>query len=116
MAVGTFLSACSFAYDFYCESTYIRETEDGVTTLLSWSHSHGFLPIRDPKAIAQAAEVNNPKRVYFLQKEVRNLTVKQLKTALNILLTLEFDLKRGVPDQIALQTKIVEVIHCLNQA
>lgn len=72
--------------------------------------------IRDPKAIAQAAEVNNPKRVYFLQKEVRDLTVKQLKTALTLLLSLEFDLKRGVPDQIALQTKIVEVIHCLNQA
>jgi DNA polymerase-3 subunit delta len=71
--------------------------------------------VSDPKAIAQAAEISNPKRVYFLQKEVRTLTQPQLQQALTSLLALEFDLKRGVPDQIALHTKIVEIAHCFGQ-
>ncbi|MEM9903981.1 MAG: DNA polymerase III subunit delta [Cyanobacteria bacterium P01_D01_bin.44] len=67
---------------------------------------------RDPKVIAQAAEVNNPKRVYFLQKEVRAVAAAELQTALETLLTLEFSLKQGGPDLLTLQTKIIEISHC----
>ncbi|MEO1403175.1 MAG: DNA polymerase III subunit delta [Cyanobacteria bacterium J06635_1] len=67
---------------------------------------------RDPKVIAQAAEVNNPKRVYFLQKEVRAVSAADLQTALETLLTLEFSLKQGAPDLLTLQTKIIEISHC----
>ncbi|MEB3337630.1 MAG: DNA polymerase III subunit delta, partial [Leptolyngbyaceae bacterium] len=34
---------------------------------------------RDEKAIAQAAEVTNPKRIYFLQQDVRGLSLQQLQ-------------------------------------
>ncbi|NEP16773.1 MAG: DNA polymerase III subunit delta [Leptolyngbya sp. SIO4C1] len=71
---------------------------------------------RDPRAIAQAAEVSNPKRIYFLQKEVRSLSASALQAALDSLLALEFSLKQGAPDQIALQTKIIEIAHCFGHA
>ncbi|MEM8805706.1 MAG: DNA polymerase III subunit delta [Cyanobacteria bacterium P01_G01_bin.38] len=77
-----------------------------------WVKVMGDSGERDPKVIAQAAEVNNPKRVYFLQKEVRGVTADQLQTALETLLTLEFSLKQGAPDLLTLQTKIIEISHC----
>jgi DNA polymerase-3 subunit delta len=61
--------------------------------------------------IAQAAEVSNPKRIYFLQKEVRLLSASQLQSALQVLLTLELGLKQGAPEQITLQTKLIEIAH-----
>ena len=64
---------------------------------------------RDEKAIAQAAEVNNPKRVYFLQQEVRALSSQQLLQALPLLLELEVGLKRGTEELLALQTKVIEL-------
>lgn len=64
---------------------------------------------RDEKAIAQAAEVNNPKRIYFLQQEVKTLSVRQLQRALPILLELEFNLKQGADEVTALQTKAIEL-------
>ncbi|MEO0541249.1 MAG: DNA polymerase III subunit delta [Cyanobacteria bacterium P01_A01_bin.105] len=67
---------------------------------------------RDNRAIAQAADVGNPKRVFFLQKEVRNLTAHQLKQAMGHLLSLEAALKLGTPDSIALPTKIIEIARC----
>ncbi len=67
---------------------------------------------RDVRAIAQAADINNPKRVFILQKQVRGCSPAQLQTALSLLLDLEFALKRGAPDEITLQTKAIEIASC----
>jgi DNA polymerase-3 subunit delta len=64
---------------------------------------------RDSKAIATAAEVSNPKRIYFLTKEVQSLSVMQLTSTLRILLELEVNLKRGADPLLTLQTKVVEL-------
>jgi DNA polymerase-3 subunit delta len=64
---------------------------------------------RDQKAIATAAEVSNPKRIYFLTKEVQPLSLAQLMATLRVLLELEFDLKRGGEPLSTLQTKVIEL-------
>ncbi len=63
---------------------------------------------RDDRAIAEAAELGNPKRVYFLKQEVRDVTSAQLLQALPVLLRLEAALKRGSDEMATLQTAIVE--------
>ncbi|GAB4193266.1 MAG: DNA polymerase III subunit delta [Coleofasciculaceae cyanobacterium] len=63
----------------------------------------------DQKAIATAAEVGNPKRVYFLTKDVQSLSLSQLTSTLRLLLELEFDLKRGGEPLTTLQTKVIEL-------
>lgn len=64
---------------------------------------------RDERAIAQAADISNPKRVYFVQKEVRSLSLKALQQTLPLLLDLEAGLKRGADEQSLLQTKLIEI-------
>lgn len=64
---------------------------------------------RDERVIAQAAEVNNPKRIYFLQQEVRSLSSSSLLQTLPLLLELEVALKQGAEELSTLQTKIVEI-------
>ena len=64
---------------------------------------------RNPQAIAQSAEVSNPKRIYFLQKEVRPLGLPQLRQTMGLLLELEASLKRGTDALSAFQTKVVEI-------
>ena len=64
---------------------------------------------RDEKAIAKAAEIGNPKRVYFLRKEVQSIAQRQLQKALSILLELEVSLKRGSEEMSTLQTKAIEL-------
>lgn len=64
---------------------------------------------RDERAIAQAAEVSNPKRIYFLQQEVRHLSAQQLQQTLPLLLELEASLKLGAEDVATLQTKVIEL-------
>ena len=64
---------------------------------------------RDNKAIAQVAELGNPKRVYFLQKEVRTLKSHQLFCVMEQLLNLEYQLKRGHDSQRALQTTCIQI-------
>lgn len=64
---------------------------------------------RDDKAIAAAAEVGNPKRVYFLQQEIRNLSQRQLLRCLPVLLELEAGLKRGQDPLEILQIKVIEI-------
>ncbi len=64
---------------------------------------------RDPGAIAKAAEISNPKRVFILQKQVRGCSPAQLQRAIALLLDLEFQLKRGAPEEITLQTKMIEI-------
>jgi DNA polymerase-3 subunit delta len=64
---------------------------------------------RNQQAIAQAAEIGNPNRIYYLQKEVHSLAVQQLIKSLPLLLDLEVSLKQGTSETIALQTKIIEL-------
>lgn len=64
---------------------------------------------RNEQVIAQAAEVGNPKRIFFLQKEVRSLSLQSLQQTLPLLLSLELGLKQGANEQAALQTKVVEI-------
>ncbi|MDA0268019.1 MAG: DNA polymerase III subunit delta [Cyanobacteria bacterium] len=71
---------------------------------------------RDNQAIAKAAEIGNPKRVYFLQKEVAPLRLEALQETLSHLLVLESDLKRGRDPAATLQTKVIEISQCFRSA
>ncbi|MEB3312104.1 MAG: DNA polymerase III subunit delta [Snowella sp.] len=64
---------------------------------------------KDEKVIAAAAELSNPKRLYFLRKELQTITGKQLLASLPLLLALEFQLKRGAEPLSCLQTKVLEL-------
>lgn len=64
---------------------------------------------RDDRKIAEAAEISNPKRLFFFRQEVQSLTLTQLRQTLPILLDLEFNLKRGADDRSILQTKVIEL-------
>jgi DNA polymerase-3 subunit delta len=64
---------------------------------------------RDNKAIADAAEIGNPYRVKYLQREIANLSSQQLMNALPLLLDLEYSLKRGAESLSTLQTKVIEL-------
>ncbi len=64
---------------------------------------------KDPKIIAQAADISNPNRVYFLQKEVRDLSAPFLHQTLVALLNLEVDLKRGRSESEAFQVTLVQI-------
>ena len=64
---------------------------------------------RDDKEIARAAEVSNPKRIYFLQQDVRPVALSSLQRSLSILLELEFGLKQGAEPLALLQTKAIEL-------
>ena len=64
---------------------------------------------RDEQAIAQAAELSNPKRLYFLKQEVAPIRLPNLLKTLPLLLELEASLKRGADELATLQTKVVEL-------
>ncbi|MEA5514343.1 DNA polymerase III subunit delta [Nodularia sp. UHCC 0506] len=64
---------------------------------------------RNPQAIAKLAEISNPKRIYFLQQEIKTLSVQQLVYCLPLLLELEVSLKQGATEVSALQTKVIEL-------
>ncbi|MDJ0590588.1 MAG: DNA polymerase III subunit delta [Pleurocapsa sp. MO_226.B13] len=68
--------------------------------------------IRDNKAIASAAGINNPNRLYFIRQEIQPLTAQQLLSALPLLLDLEYSLKTGANALSILQTKVIKL--CLN--
>lgn len=70
---------------------------------------------RNPQAIAQAAEIGNPKRIYFLQQEVKFLSVEQLISCLPLLLELELSLKQGATEMSVLQTKVIELCQVCRQ-
>jgi len=65
--------------------------------------------VRDKQEIAKTAEIGNPNRVFFLQKEVQTLTLNQLQHSLPLLLQLEAHLKRGAEELSTLQTHIIEL-------
>lgn len=64
---------------------------------------------RDDGTIAQAAELSNPKRLYFLKKEVERLSSVKLLQTLPILLELESSLKSGADEVQALQTRLIQL-------
>jgi DNA polymerase III subunit delta len=64
---------------------------------------------RDERVIAKAADIANPKRVYFLSQDVKSLSAKQLQQTLVILLELEAALKQGQEAKGTLQTKVIEL-------
>ncbi|HBB33299.1 MAG TPA: DNA polymerase III subunit delta [Cyanobacteria bacterium UBA8803] len=66
---------------------------------------------RDAKAIATAADVGNPKRIYYFTKEVQSIALGQLTLTLPVLLDLEVSLKRGADALLTLQTKVIELCH-----
>ncbi|MEB3883889.1 DNA polymerase III subunit delta [Lyngbya sp. CCY1209] len=65
----------------------------------------------DDREIAKLSEVGNPKRIYFLKKEVQPLSLGQLQQTLPLLLELEAGLKRGADEFSALQTYVVQLCH-----
>ncbi|MGB3202438.1 MAG: DNA polymerase III subunit delta [Nodosilinea sp.] len=65
--------------------------------------------VQSDAEIAAAAEVANPKRIYFLKQEVRSLGLAQLQRILPLLLELESDLKRGRDERATLHTKVIEL-------
>ncbi|MBW4521526.1 MAG: DNA polymerase III subunit delta [Scytolyngbya sp. HA4215-MV1] len=71
---------------------------------------------RDDREIAQAAEVSNPKRIYFLRQEVKPLRLSHLQQALPLLLELDYGLKggAGADPMETLQVKMIELC-CLFQ-
>ncbi len=64
---------------------------------------------RDNQVIAKTAEINNPKRVYFLRQEVQSISLDQFLSSFPILLKLEADLKRGRETITTLQTKVIQL-------
>lgn len=64
---------------------------------------------RDNTVIAKAAELKNPKRIYFLRQEVQPLSLSALLATLPLLLELEANLKRGADDLQTLQIKVIEL-------
>ena len=64
---------------------------------------------RDNKAIASAAGINNPNRLFFISKEIQTTTAEKLLATLPLLLELEYSLKSGGEALSTLQTKIIEL-------
>ncbi|NJK59429.1 MAG: hypothetical protein HC918_03090 [Oscillatoriales cyanobacterium SM2_1_8] len=64
---------------------------------------------RDERAIAEFAELGNPKRLFFLKAEIKNVAAESLQRALAELLTLEWALKQGADETSTLQTQIVAI-------
>lgn len=64
---------------------------------------------RDRQVIAKAADVGNPNRLFFLQKETEKRSARQLSRVLPALLEAEVQLKTGQPDRLVLQTLAVRI-------
>jgi DNA polymerase III subunit delta len=64
---------------------------------------------RDERAIARAADIANPKRIYFLSQDVKLISQPRLQQTLGILLELEAALKQGQEPKGTLQTKVIEL-------
>ncbi len=71
---------------------------------------------RDERAIVQAAEISNPKRFYFIQKEVKSMGLSQLQRSLPILLELETRLKQGAEEIATLQTAVIQLCQLFSKS
>ncbi len=71
---------------------------------------------RDERVIAKAADIANPKRIYFLSQDVRTLSLQQLQQTLVILLELEVALKQGQEAKGTLQTKVIALSRACQNA
>ena len=70
--------------------------------------------VKNDKEIAVAADIGNPKRIYFLKKEINSVSGEQLLAVLPILLELELGLKKGANPLMILETKVIEIIKILS--
>jgi DNA polymerase-3 subunit delta len=86
-----------------------------VATLVSqfrlwlWVQVMAAAGIQNEAEVAAAAELANPKRLYFLRQELRGVSLNQLQRTLPLLLELESDLKLGQDDRAALQTATIKL-------
>jgi DNA polymerase-3 subunit delta len=84
-----------------------------VATLVSqfrlWLWLKVLAGVASDAEVAAAAEIANPKRIYFLKQEVRSLSLSQLQRSLPLLLELESDLKQGRDERATLHTKVIEL-------
>lgn len=61
------------------------------------------------KDIAEFADLGNPKRLYFLRKELENVSSQQLLQTFPLFFDLELSLKRGANPLMVLETKVIEL-------
>ncbi|OUC12739.1 MAG: DNA polymerase III subunit delta [Alkalinema sp. CACIAM 70d] len=96
----------------------LRQNEPGlriVSTLIGQFRQRLWIKLmlesgeRDDRTIAQAAEIGNPKQLYFLRQEVLRTSLQAWEKALPLCLDLEFGLKRGADEMAILQTKVIEL-------
>jgi DNA polymerase III subunit delta len=66
---------------------------------------------KDESVIASMAELSNPKRLYFLRKEIGGISGEKLLASFPILLELESQLKLSANSLEILETKIIELCH-----
>ena len=64
---------------------------------------------RDDSAIAAAAEIKNPKQLYFLRKDIAPMSLVALRKTLPLLMELEYQLKRTNDETSVLQVKTIEL-------
>lgn len=64
---------------------------------------------RGDSAIANLAEIKNPKQLYFIRQEVAIVPISRLQNALEVLLQLELMLKTGWDEKLAMQTQIIKL-------
>lgn len=64
---------------------------------------------RDDSAIAAAAEIKNPKQLYFLRKDIAPMSLVALQKTLPLLMELEYQLKRTSDETSVLQVKTIEL-------
>ncbi len=86
-----------------------------VTTLVGQFRTWAIVKLKletgedDNKAIAKAADISNPNRLFFLRKEIRNIKSEDLLKTFSILLELENNLKKGYNPEEILKHKILEL-------
>ncbi|MFZ4641052.1 MAG: DNA polymerase III subunit delta [Nodosilinea sp.] len=86
-----------------------------VATLVSqfrlwlWLRVMEAAGIQNEAEILAAAEINNPKRLYFLRQELRGMSLGQLQRTLPLLLELEADLKLGRDERATLHTAVINL-------
>ena len=64
---------------------------------------------RDESTIAAAAEIKNPKQLYFLRKDIAPMSLVALRKTLPLLMELEYQLKRTSDETSVLQIKTIEL-------